>query len=149
MLNSLPSRQEAAKEILRRRLLRESLTDWCRECGYEPARHHRLLIEKLEQLERCEIRRLLVTMPPGSAKSTYSSVLFPAWFLNKNRTGNVIAASHTTDLAEKFGRRVRNLVAEHCNTLDVYLAGDNKMGDERWWRILCGRLWCWHCWISC
>src|SRR5438067_13493290 len=67
MQNSSPSRQEAAREILRRRKLRTSFTDWCRECGYEPARHHRLLIEKLEALERGDIHRLLVTMPPGSA----------------------------------------------------------------------------------
>jgi predicted phage terminase large subunit-like protein len=131
MQNSSPSRQEAAMEILRRRKLRTSFTDWCRECGYEPARHHRLLIEKLEALERGEIRRLLVTMPPGSAKSTYSSVLFPAWYLMRNRTGNVIAASHTTELAEKFGRRVRNLVAEHCQTLDIHLAEDSKAAG-RW-----------------
>jgi hypothetical protein len=131
MLNSLPSRQEAAKEILRRRNLRASFTDWCRETGYEPARHHRLLIEKLKALERGEIRRLLVTMPPGSAKSTYTSVLFPPWFLARNPRSNVIAASHTTELAEKFGRRVRNLIAEHCHTLELFLADDNKAAG-RW-----------------
>jgi hypothetical protein len=38
-----------------------------------------LLIEKLEALHADRIRRLMVFMPPGSAKSTYSSVLFPAF----------------------------------------------------------------------
>jgi hypothetical protein len=28
------------------------------------------------------------------------------------------------ELAEKFGRRVRNLVAEHCHTLDVHVVID-------------------------
>jgi predicted phage terminase large subunit-like protein len=131
MLNSLPSRQEAAREILRRQRLKENFIEWCRECGYKPARHHLFLIEKLEALERGDIRRLLVTMPPGSAKSTYNSVLFPAWFLARNPAGHVLAASHTTDLAEKFGRRCRNLIAEHCHTLQLYLAGDNKAAG-RW-----------------
>lgn len=34
-----------------------------------PAAHHKLLIEKLEAVERGEIRRLMVFMPPGSAKA--------------------------------------------------------------------------------
>src|SRR5687767_26519 len=48
---------------------------------YIPAPHHRLLIQALEAVERGQIKRLFVFMPPGSAKSTYGSVLFPAWYL--------------------------------------------------------------------
>lgn len=75
-----------------------------------PAAHHLLLIDALEQVERGEIDVLIVTMPPGSAKSTYGSVAFPAWYLGRHPERCVIAASHTTELAERFGRRVRNLV---------------------------------------
>jgi hypothetical protein len=32
--------------------LRRSLIDWCRHCGFEPAAHHRLLIEELEKVRR-------------------------------------------------------------------------------------------------
>lgn len=53
----------------------------------------------------------MVCMPPGSAKSTYTSVEFPPWFLGRNPELNVIAASHTQELAETFGRRARNVVA--------------------------------------
>lgn len=69
-------------------------------------------------------------MPPGSAKSTYASVLFPPWLLANTRT-NVLAASHTTELADKWGRRVRNLVAEHSLTLGIDLAPDNQAAG-RW-----------------
>ena len=68
-------------------------------------------------------------MPPGSAKSTYGSVLFPAWMTTAS--WNVLAASHTTELAEKWGRRVRNLVAEHAQVLGVRLAADNQAAG-RW-----------------
>jgi predicted phage terminase large subunit-like protein len=81
-----------------------------RKAGYKPAKHHALLIDKLEAVERGDIRRLMVCMPPGSAKSTYTSVEFPAWFLGRNPQLSVIAASHTDTLAERFGRRVRNIV---------------------------------------
>jgi hypothetical protein len=67
----------AAEILLRRRRIRRSLTEWCRHCGYEPAAHHRLLIDRLERVARGEIKRLAVFMPPGSAKSTYGSILFP------------------------------------------------------------------------
>jgi predicted phage terminase large subunit-like protein len=69
-------------------------------------------------------------MPPGSAKSTYSSVLFPPWLL-ANASWNVLAASHTIDLARRWGRRVRNLVVEHSDDLRIRLADDSQAA-ERW-----------------
>ena len=85
--------------------IRRHLIDWSRLAGFEPAAHHRLLIEKLEAVASGAISRLAVFMPPGSAKSTYSSILFPPWYLANNPTAAIIAASHTTELAEKWGRR--------------------------------------------
>lgn len=58
-------------------------------------------------------------MPPGSAKSTYASILFPPWLMQRQQKANVLAASHTTELAEKWGRRVRNIVNEHSVTLGI------------------------------
>lgn len=69
-------------------------------------------------------------MPPGSAKSTYSSILFAAWLMQR-QLANVLAASHTTELAEKWGRRVRNLIAEHRLTLGIELAEDSQAAG-RW-----------------
>jgi len=81
-------------------------------------------------LARGEIKNLAVFMPPGSAKSTYASILFPAWVL-ANEPWNILAASHTTELAEKWGRRVRNLIAEHGQTLNIALSQDNQAAG-RW-----------------
>ena len=99
-------------ELLGRKKAAESLAAYIDylQTGFKPARHHRLLIDKLEAVERGEIKRLMVFMPPGSAKSTYGSVLFPSWYLGRNKDKSVIAASHTSELAERFGRRVRNYV---------------------------------------
>jgi hypothetical protein len=44
-----------------------------------PARHHRLLMDELEALSRGETDRLMVQMPPGSAKSTYAYVNTDLW----------------------------------------------------------------------
>jgi len=116
---------------LRRRRIRASLTEWCRLNGYEPARHHELIIAELEAIARGEIDRLALFLPPGSAKSTYGSVLFPPWYLARRPDAAIIAASHTAELAERWGRKVRNLIAEHSLELGISVAGDNKAAG-RW-----------------
>ena len=67
----------------------------------------------------------MVTMPPGSAKSTYTSVLFPPWFMAQAEHRNVIAASHTMTLAEAFSGRVRSQIREHGRTLGFGLLTEN------------------------
>jgi predicted phage terminase large subunit-like protein len=121
--------------MLRRRIIRTDLTAWCEHAlaphGQTPAAHHRLLIAEMERVERGGTPRLMVLMPPGSAKSTYVSALFPAWFLARHPAASVIAASHTTMFARRWGRRVRNLIAEHAETLGYGLAPDEAAAD-RW-----------------
>ena len=122
-------------ELLERDQSRTSLERFIeyRQAGYTPGRHHKLLISHLERVERGEIDRLMVCMPPGSAKSTYTSVEFPAWFMGRNPGLSVIAASHTQELAERFGRRVRNIVAsaEFGCVFGVGVADDSSSAG-RW-----------------
>ena len=105
-----------AERRLRARV-RGSLAEWCglalRGQEYRPARHHRMVIEELEGLAAGRWDRLMVLLPPGSAKSTYTSLLFPPWFLAREPGAHVIAASHTASLAWGFGRGVRALIGEH------------------------------------
>jgi len=119
------------EEQYRRRVIRKSLTEWAINCGYEPAAHHKLLIAELEALARNDTDRLMVVMPPGSAKSTYTSVLFPPWLMQSVSGSAILAASHTVQLAERFGRRARNLVATQSAVLKMALVGDNKAAG-RW-----------------
>lgn len=118
-----------------RRDCQNSLGAWCIEAltpsGQTPAAHHWLLIRHLDMVARGKIDRLMVLMPPGSAKSTYTSVLFPPWWFGRHPDGTVIAASHTAELAERFGRRVRNLVALNGHVFDYDLSPDNKAAG-RW-----------------
>ena len=106
------SASDQAREA-ERHAARSSLSRWTGTAMPEiaPARHHQLLIDHLEALERGDIARLMFFLPPGSAKSTYGSVLFPSWYMGRNPAHNVIAASHSKELAERFGRRVRNIAA--------------------------------------
>lgn len=128
---SLP---QLAALLLHRKAIRESLEDWSIEAlsplGFIPAQHHQILISRLEAVERGDIKRLMVLMPPGSAKSTYASIIFPAWYLARNPQHSIIAASHTSELAERFGRRVRNTIIEHSFTLGVSVSSDNAAAGQ-------------------
>jgi predicted phage terminase large subunit-like protein len=139
MTSSLAARPSLAKipplavieAEIARRAIRHSLTAFCRSCGFEPAAHHRIIIDGLEGIARGDYDRLGIFMPPGSAKSTYASVLFPPWYLSKRPDACIIGASHTQELAEKWGRRVRNLLASNSAVLNIGIAGDNSAAG-RW-----------------
>lgn len=108
---------------LRKRRLRRHLTEWCGFCleplGLQPQPHHKLLLENLAKIERGEITRLMVMMPPGAAKSTYASILFPPWFLAKQPGRTVILVSHTADLAEANSGKVIRTIQEFGATIGI------------------------------
>lgn len=79
---------------------------------YKRAAHHELIAEKLEAVERGDIDRLMIFMPPRHGKSELASKRFPAWCLGRNPKRQIIAASYNSDLANDFGRNVRNIIAE-------------------------------------
>jgi predicted phage terminase large subunit-like protein len=91
-----------------------------------PAPHHKALIARLEDVAEGRCDRLMVQMPPGSAKSTYGSVLFPAYFFGRHPGSQIIATAHTASLAEHFGRQVRRVIAENADVLGLALAKDDK-----------------------
>ncbi len=93
--------------------------------GQTPARHHGWLMDELSALAEGDCDRLMVLMPPGSAKSTYASVIFPAWWLLTQGRTDVLAASHTESLGAHFGRRVRGVLSEH-GAAEGILARDDR-----------------------
>jgi hypothetical protein len=130
-MNLQISRSEAAKELLNRRSIRRNLTEWCQYAGFEPAKHHRLLIDKLEAVSRGEIDRWLCSCRPARLNRHTPASCMRRGISHSTRKRAVIAASHTQELAEKWGRRVRNLLGEHSLILGVGLAADSQAAG-RW-----------------
>lgn len=145
------------REFQTRQEVRGSFLAWCRTAGYEPALHHRLIITELELLVHNLIRalvrgfevpeeklRLMVMTPPGSAKSTYISKLFPPWFLaqmgllaqamreagKKAEPLGILACSHSADFATDFGRAARNLIVSNERFLGYRLNADSRASDK-------------------
>lgn len=131
----MPSPQEAATELLRRRSARKGLIDFARYTlpSYEEAGHHAMIADRLERVESGEIKRLMIFMPPRHGKSELASRRFPAWYLGRNPKAEIIAASYNSDLAVDFGREVRAIVnsSEYARLFEVSLRADSKAAD-RW-----------------
>jgi predicted phage terminase large subunit-like protein len=127
------------KQLLRQRV-RSNLIDWAVEAlaqtGQTPAAHHRLLLTELDNLAKGRIDRLMVLMPPGSAKSTYTSILFPAWWFTQFPRTSIIAASHTYGLARYFSRRVRDLIMSNEPLLGYGISYSERAASN--WRTSTG-----------
>lgn len=80
--------------------------------GYRDAAHHRLIARHLEMVERGEITRLMITMPPRHGKSMLASEFFPAWYLGRNPDHYVVTATYAQELADDFGRKVKNQIED-------------------------------------
>jgi len=78
----------------------------------------------------------MILMPPGSAKSTYASVVFPAWWFIRHPASSIITASHSASLAEHFSRRVRALIVERQHCLGFSVSKDQHAADR--WTTSCG-----------
>lgn len=100
---------------------------------YEVPPHIELLASKLEAVERGEIKRLAVFMPPRHGKSNLTSELFPAWYLGRNPAHQVMFTTYGQDLADGFGRKVRNAVAEprHMRSFPESVLADDSQSARR------------------
>ena len=61
------------------------------------------------------LKRLIINMPPRHTKSEFASYLLPAYIMGRKPQTKIIQATHTGELAVRFGRKVRNLME-----LDTY-----------------------------
>lgn len=143
------SQQEAARELLRRREARRSLVGYARyvdvpgapidedadrfdKAETPLAEHHRLILDAAHRCINKRHGRLMIFMPPGSAKSTYGSVVVPSYAMGVKEGYRVIAVSYGSDLARKMGRKTRSVVkqAKFRALFGTELSPDASAADE-------------------
>jgi predicted phage terminase large subunit-like protein len=124
---------------------RESFAAFCRmveipgaPMGAGLAAHHLELCTVLQAIDEGAVERAMFFLPPGSAKSTYGAVLFPPWFMARQRNRNVIVATYGSDLARKHGRRARGVVKQRAfrDVFGLELDPASKAADE--WALSSG-----------
>ncbi|MFA5635910.1 MAG: phage terminase large subunit [Anaerovoracaceae bacterium] len=104
-------RADAAAELLSRRRARQSLLDFCRYTWpeYETPAHILTLADRLEAVERGEVKRLIVTMPPRHGKSELVSLRFPCWMLGRHPGVSIVQAGYAESIALTHSRRARDI----------------------------------------
>lgn len=151
MMSLKPSPQVAAQELLRRRRARASLTEYARyievpgapltesddEERFRPvetvlAKHHELILAATQRCIERHSGRTMMFLPPGSAKSTYATVVGPTWAMGNKPGFKVIGVSYGSDLARKFGRRMRSIVKQQGfnNLFGTTLSAESSAADE-------------------
>jgi len=95
--------------------------------------HHRHIAKKFNDLANGKISRLIVNMPPRHTKSEFASYLLPSWMVGRNPKLKIIQATHTGELAIKFGRKAKHLIdsEEYHKIFDTRLQEDSKAAG-RW-----------------
>ena len=95
--------------------------------------HHRHVAKKFNKLATGEIKRLIINMPPRHTKSEFASYLLPAWMVGRNPKLKIIQATHTGELAIRFGRKAKNLIdsQEYAKIFKTRLQEDSKAAG-RW-----------------
>lgn len=96
------------------------------------AKHHEVLLKAIERVILGKIPRLMVFMPPGSAKSTYCSTVAPTWAMGRTAGTKIILASYGGDLAKKHGRKARAIVRsqKYTNVFGATISEDTSAADE-------------------
>ncbi len=64
----------------------------------------------LERVNRGEIKRLIINMPPRALKSICVSVAWPAWLLGNNPANRILTASYSRTLSEKHSLDCRMIM---------------------------------------
>jgi predicted phage terminase large subunit-like protein len=105
-----------------------------------PAEHHDILMDALQGVADGGIKNLMILAPPGSAKSTYASVVFVTWFLGRFKNRSVIMTTYGSDLASKFGRKCRAVTKgpEFRDIFDCELMLGNAAADD--WSLTNGSI---------
>ena len=106
--------------------------------------HLGIMCRELEMVFRGETKRLVISVPPGTAKSLLVSVFWPAWvWLHRPQEQTLHVTNHPS-LAYRDSKRMsrvvdsaayRALVKFQCERMGVGWVIDKKSGETRPWRV--------------
>src|SRR6056300_362677 len=95
--------------------------------------HHRHIAKKFNQLAKGEINRLIIHMPPRHTKSEFASYLLPAWMVGREPKLKIIQATHTGELAIRFGCKAKTLIdSDEYRKVFVTTLREDSQAAGRW-----------------
>lgn len=97
--------------------------------SYRVSNHTTALCNALQNLERGRIRRLIISMPPRHGKTMHVSDYFPAWYMGRNPSHQIIAVTYNFERAGDVGRLVRNQFVDPLHQMifpNCHISHDSK-----------------------
>src|SRR5262245_8492488 len=108
--------------------------------GYPPARHHQEWIDRVSALlsdtpplSDTRKRKLLIVAPPGHAKSTWLSLILPAWYLGNHPDESLLFLTSSDTMARQFGTTVRQTLAENERHRAAFPDTAGRPDPDRGW----------------
>lgn len=124
-----PLREAARAECARRHLVDFQAR---MDRDYTRARHLDALADHLEAVDRRDLDKLIVCLPPRHGKSRTIAQDFVAWTLGRDPSQQIILASYGAELAEHHSRRAREMISdERYPFADVQVDNTSRAAD-RW-----------------
>lgn len=142
---------QAAQHVLNRRRARANVVDFAGyidvpgrpltddpECElFEPIKtnldeHHVLALQFMDRVSQTEYGRGIILQPPGTAKTTYGTVVFPAYYGGKHPQHRVICVTYGDDLAKTMGHKTRAICRQprYKQLFDTELCKDSRAADH-------------------
>jgi len=102
--------------------------------------HLDVICDHLQAVHEGVIKRLVITIAPGHAKSSFISVLFPVWCMLNDPCERWLCASHSIDLATRDNKNRRDLILSewfqaryghlfqlsHSQSVKIYWENDHR-----------------------
>jgi len=148
---------EAARELLRRRRARASLVGYSQaitipgapvsedpdEWLFKPvetavAKHHQVTMEAIDRCIHTDYGRLMIFEPPGSAKSTYASVVGTTYAMGKHPGLRCLMTSYAATPIIRHSKRARQIASspEFSSIWGAQVVGGSNAADE--WELTNG-----------
>jgi len=95
--------------------------------------HHKKISDAFNRIQSGDLKRLIINMPPRHTKSEFASYFLPAWMIGNKPNLKIIQATHTAELAIRFGRKAKTLMDsdEYKELFSTRLREDSKAAG-RW-----------------
>jgi hypothetical protein len=103
-----PPISRAAQEGILLRTCPDRWAEWASEGRFRPYAYQRDIAQRIARAIQRGNGRLIVNVPSRHGKSELCSHWLPAWYLDSYPARGVILASYGAELAEHWGREVRN-----------------------------------------
>jgi len=101
--------------------------------GMVPAAHHRIW---LKLLENTGFQRVIIVAPPGHAKSTWCSVIYPAWRIGTQPSIHYLGTSITSTQSDLFSVAIRDTISNSPHFKEIFPAvvpePSKGWGESEW-----------------